>query len=176
MNQKKDKIFLSEGVRSCQEWHVYRLFYFENKGYVLSIFDRDSEVKEDDEYKRRYISSSKPPEDIKEDSDVFKKLNEQLDYDIEKYYKTYTDIEYKSEWDSPKEKVHALLDDLVYCVKYNREPDTNGEKELDQIIEDGFKIYISPEKVKEKYTETENNFYETTKCRQNKKKIRKRRI
>lgn len=161
MYQKKDKIFLSEGVRSCQEWHVYRLFYFENKGYVLSIFDMKTNTKEEDEYKRRYIESSKPPEAIKKDSEVFKELEKHLDIDIEKYYKTYTDIEYKSEWDSPKEKVHALLDDLVYCVKYNKAPDINNESELNQIIEEGFKIYIPTEKVKEQYEEAENKFYET---------------
>ena len=89
----KNKVSLSKEIRSCKDWHVYRLFYFKNKGYVLSIFDLKSESREN-EYKRKYIESSKPPEAIKEDSEVFKELEKHLDYDIEKYYKKYTNKRY----------------------------------------------------------------------------------
>ncbi|MCQ2738574.1 MAG: hypothetical protein MJ224_08215, partial [archaeon] len=74
------------------------------------------------------------PEELTEDSKEFKELERLIDINVEKYYKKHTNIEYKSEWDNPIAVLKELLDDLSIAIKYNREPDINGEKELDKII------------------------------------------
>ncbi|MCQ2737864.1 MAG: hypothetical protein MJ224_04595 [archaeon] len=119
---------MSKEIRTCQEFNVNRLFLF-NSGYVLSIFDFH-----EDKYYKKYVESSKLPEELTEDSEEFKELERLIDINVEKYYKKYTDIEYKSKWDSPVAVLKELLKDLSIAIKYNREPDTVGEKELDKII------------------------------------------
>lgn len=127
-NNLKSNAYMSKEVKICQDFNVNRLFLF-NSGYVLSIFDFH-----EDKYYKKYVESSKLPEDITDDSEEFKELERLIDINIEKYYKKYTDIEYKSEWDSPKAILKELLNDLSIAIKNNRELDTVDEEELEKII------------------------------------------
>ena len=71
-NKKEMLNYMSKEVRTCQEFNVNRLFLF-NSGYVLSIFDFH-----EDKYYKKYVESSKLPEDITEDSEEFKELERHI--------------------------------------------------------------------------------------------------